>query len=1100
MPENKDVGLLYISVESKNAITELGKFNVNLKKAQDNSAKLVDNLNEASSSSSNFGSSLTGLNKTLKASSGYFKNFVTAIVSVSMFKKLADASNQIKQITNTFNKTFADNLSGVSSKFALFEDNSVKSINGVTNALDVARFYVERLKNEFDLTETQAASALANIGTMIDSLDFDKLSTAKIAGDLLIASKNWAEFIGKSSEAERIAEAFAKALAGEVGELKSIGIVINTSSASFKQLQAEMKASKNVTDEQANSLAIVEQLLNKTAIAAGAFNSMTIGNQFDNIKNTLNEIIAIISDKLNVVVAPILKTINTVLGTYPILTAGVGIVVGAIASIKTIGFLMDAIKAKQVEINDILGKTNEGITTAKDSVNIANEAIEEQAKKVAKAGDAVSVVYGDIAQSAFQVENANRNILSISTLIEKSVNGLSKDQLAILNAYLKQRAELTAIIVNLKTSERSIKSIDSLAKDLNLKTLDVSLKDVVKTGKTAEQTIKDIRYQFELTTGKTFSMDKTLNEFRNSFSAIGKEFESKVMPIKSNIEKTFNNADKTVQAYLNSVSGMTKTANVELSKQVLNNVKQLNDFHIRATVGKNIMDNTAKAMKNLNKETEKLHNGTIDLFDLIHLVPPELRGIIYPLSSLEKILPVVTTLQLAYNAALKGSTFSEITQNLLKLSNTTWISKLFDRMFNITVAGAGLIAIFKSIGSHIAVFTKAIGSSAAVLGALALKAGLIVAAVLDVIGVIEGLYNLIAHGKFESKVFNKLGDWIYNLFSDQKELQKKNEEQIKFLQARLEQTKRIKDLQTTYVELQQQLLNSNKAESDNVKKKYDELVKINKQIEDLYKQYGDVKISVWKPEDRKKLEELTKSRVNIAQELFPAIKQLKDKVENQILELNRSFESLDIVDVSTKVKKQFLTIKSSLTEGFNKSIIGFKENIEIAKESIKVYQKELAVINEYLKFSGGTNVKLLKEQMAVQQKIFAAENQIFNSKLEMAKLELETSIKLRDNINKLYQDAIGYNKTIQNAVEANSAEAMELQSRRLTQLSGAKTNTEQANKLAAESTRKINELQRQQLNRQAEQTNILRKIQELLNKSTQQNVDQAQIVLTAVQI
>ena len=118
----------------------------------------------------------------------------------------------------------------------------------------------------------------------------------------------------------------------------------------------------------------------------------------------------------------------------------------------------------------------------------------------------------------------------------------------------------------------------------------------------------------------------------------------------------------------------------------------------------------------------------------------------------------------------------------------------------------------------------------------------------------------------------------------------------------------------------------------------------------------------------------------------------------------------------------------------------------------------------------------------------------------MAKLELETSIKLRDNINKLYQDAIGYNKTIQNAVEANSAEAMELQSRRLTQLSGAKSNTEQANKLAAESTRKINDLHRQQLNRQAEQTNILRKIKELLNKSTQQNVDQAQIVLTAVQI
>ena len=141
---------------------------------------------------------------------------------------------------------------------------------------------------------------------------------------------------------------------------------------------------------------------------------------------------------------------------------------------------------------------------------------------------------------------------------------------------------------------------------------------------------------------------------------------------------------------------MTKTANTELSKQVLNNVKQLNDFHIRATVGKTIIDNTAKAMKNLNKETEKLHNGTIDLFDLIHLVPPELRGIIYPLSSLEKILPVVTTLQLAYNAALKGASFSEITQNLLKLSNTTWISKLFDKMFNITVAGAGLITIFKS--------------------------------------------------------------------------------------------------------------------------------------------------------------------------------------------------------------------------------------------------------------------------------------------------------------------------------------------------------------------------------------------------------------------
>ena len=146
-----------------------------------------------------------------------------------LIKKSIQLNNQLSAINNKFKTIFGSG-----------------SIPGM-----------DRLINDFNMTESGAKRVLTTIGQFATGLGQSGQYVRQFSTDLAKAAADYAAWAGLP-DVNEVAKKFAKATLGETGELKDIGIVIDTQSEAFKRLTAEMQVKRKL-----NKWQLHNQFLNK---------------------------------------------------------------------------------------------------------------------------------------------------------------------------------------------------------------------------------------------------------------------------------------------------------------------------------------------------------------------------------------------------------------------------------------------------------------------------------------------------------------------------------------------------------------------------------------------------------------------------------------------------------------------------------------------------------------------------------------------------------------------------------------------------------------------------------------------------------------------
>ena len=193
---------------------------------------------------------------------------------------------------------------------------------------------MRRLTAEFQMTGMQAENTLSQIGQRLRNL-VPREALGQISTDLAVLTQNIASQFGESEE--RIKESLIRGLQGQTRGLKDLGIFIDVNSEELKAAADALKEMHGYTENQAKSLAIMQEIQKQAQDSAGAFakNADTIKTQVGNIKNTIEEIIASIVSKLDPIISPILKLVNSTLAKvfgnkfvqYTVIAAGIGVAI-----------------------------------------------------------------------------------------------------------------------------------------------------------------------------------------------------------------------------------------------------------------------------------------------------------------------------------------------------------------------------------------------------------------------------------------------------------------------------------------------------------------------------------------------------------------------------------------------------------------------------------------------------------------------------------------------------------------------------------------------------------------------------------------------------
>lgn len=313
------------------------------------------------------------LDKTGKAADGLIETLKDIGLTVGFGKLVKDSL----QLNNQF--------TALNSKF--------KSI--FSGGFDTKVF--SELKSELTLSDTALKNILSTTGQFAKGLGQSSQYVKNFSTDLTKAAADYAAYQGKTSAADvnEYARKFAKATLGEVGELKDIGIIIDTTSESFKKAVKEMAELTGTTEAQAKQMVIQKQLLEQIEIASGSASKnmydgwAQLNKLFDQFKEILGEVGGIFSKAF----APILGVLNGILeipfvkSTAAWVIAIGGVVVGYTALMKTLNKLAPALNSitanfaiqpqyiekikkleeqilpilkRQAEIKEKIGKLNKG--------------------------------------------------------------------------------------------------------------------------------------------------------------------------------------------------------------------------------------------------------------------------------------------------------------------------------------------------------------------------------------------------------------------------------------------------------------------------------------------------------------------------------------------------------------------------------------------------------------------------------------------------------------------------------------------------------------------------------------------------------------------
>ena len=188
-------------------------------------------------------------------------------------------------------------------------ENRFKSTFGNVNTKGL-----RTLTSQFALSNIEAKKLLSTVGQFAQGMGQSKAYVQQFSSSLSKAAADYAAYMGINDVSE-VGKKFAKATLGEVGELKDIGIIVDVTSESFKNLTKNIQETTGVSEAQARQMAIQKSIIEQVQYAAGnAQSQMTDGWRqltilLDNFKQVLGGVGKIFSS----VFGPFLHILNQIL-------------------------------------------------------------------------------------------------------------------------------------------------------------------------------------------------------------------------------------------------------------------------------------------------------------------------------------------------------------------------------------------------------------------------------------------------------------------------------------------------------------------------------------------------------------------------------------------------------------------------------------------------------------------------------------------------------------------------------------------------------------------------------------------------------------------
>lgn len=259
----------------------------------------------------------------------------------SLFSALASGWSASKLLQSV--GYFADKFKNVKMQAATFG-----RIFG--NSLNTANKGISNLINNFNETQRSAQRLVNVIGSRIAGLNLptDKLGQwssqlARVAEQLVAA--------GVAPNIEEVAKKLSQGLLGQVGGLKDIGVVIDTTSVAWQQQIKDLQDVNGLTKQIAQATLVYNKILQDTQKHAGAFGNLSndLAQALGDIKNTLQSgLFAKIGNMLSIILTPLAQAFNNLMSNG--FTQWLGSIVG------TLGLIVIPLKLIQKVITFFIEK------------------------------------------------------------------------------------------------------------------------------------------------------------------------------------------------------------------------------------------------------------------------------------------------------------------------------------------------------------------------------------------------------------------------------------------------------------------------------------------------------------------------------------------------------------------------------------------------------------------------------------------------------------------------------------------------------------------------------------------------------------------------
>lgn len=211
---------------------------------------------------------------------------------------------------------------------------------------------VKMLINDFQETERSAKKLLNLIGSRTINLGLDSEELTKMNVELARITEEISAATGQ--RLEEVGKKLSQSLAGEVGGLKDLGIVINSSGQSFKDAVSKLQRT-GVTEEAAKAMVIFGEIQKQTRKFDGSFKegAKSITQSFGNIENTLKSgVFAKAGETLSDILKPTLDAVDSLLANDYVKHIG-----GIVTALGTLTVSVLLLKKTLVGFNEFIGLT-----------------------------------------------------------------------------------------------------------------------------------------------------------------------------------------------------------------------------------------------------------------------------------------------------------------------------------------------------------------------------------------------------------------------------------------------------------------------------------------------------------------------------------------------------------------------------------------------------------------------------------------------------------------------------------------------------------------------------------------------------------------------